>query len=530
MTPEPPVAAAARPIRTLGATAAVLAAVAAFGQAFVVVREVYVAAEAGASADLDALLVAIIAPMLAVSLLSAGTQAALVPSLIEVTQVRGQDAARAHGGVIIGSILGLAILAAIVLSIFTEGAIAVSGPGLGPAARLTAQSFMPVLLPLIVFVPAGMLLSAVCQVHGMFRAISASWVAGPVVALAVTIGLWGSAGVGALAVATTADAVATVVVLVGALTAAGNMPWPGRGIATDEVRRFVRHAAPLTAGSSVLQLNLLTDRAVASMFSTGAVSVLRYGERIIRAPISVLLPAWSTVVYPAIARSGAETDDTAMGRTASEALRFVFAVFMPLSIATMALAPIVVAFAYQRGAFGEAATVATSGVLAGLGPLILLWLVHPILNSAHNARRRGGLLARNAVLNAVLNAILNVAFGSVFGVVGIALSTSVTGWVLTAVLARKLRDLEPDFDLADVTRVAMRALAASLVPGIPLAIVAWVIRPALDLPGQFLVLVAATIAGAAIYLAVARLLGLREPWIVVTAMAKSVRARMRVSA
>jgi putative peptidoglycan lipid II flippase len=364
----------------------------------------------------------------------------------------------------------------------------------------------------------------------MFRAISVSWVAGPVVALAVTIMLWGQAGVGALAAATTADAVATVVVLVGALLLAGQMPWPGRGTEPGELRRFVRHAAPLAAGSSVLQLNLLTDRAVASLLSTGAVSALRFGERIVRTPISVLLPAWSTAVYPTIARTVAGSDEAAMGRTASEALRFVIAAFMPISVATMALAPIIVAFAYQRGAFGEAATIATAGVVAGFAPLILLWLVHPILNSAHNARRRGGLLARNAVLNAASNAILNVIFGSLFGVAGVALSTSVTGWALTAVLARKLRDLEPDFDLGAVWRVTIRSLAASLVPGIPLAVVAWVIRPTLDLPAEFVVLAASAIGGAAVYLGVARLLRLREPWIAVEALTRMARMRLGMAA
>jgi putative peptidoglycan lipid II flippase len=530
MTEDPLAQPDGRSMRVLGATAAALAGVAALGQVFVVLREVYVAAGAGTSSDLDALLVALVVPTIAVSLLSSSTQAALVPALMEVKARRGPEAARALGGLILAAVLAAGIAVAVLVAMFGNATTALSGPGLSAASRATAQSFLPILLPLIVLAPAATLLAATCQVHGMFRAIAASWVAGPVVALAITIGLWGEFRVGALAIATTADAAATAFVLVLALIFAGHLPRPGRGADLKDLSRFVHHAAPLAAASSVLQLNLLTDRAVASLLSTGAVSSLRYGERIVRTPISVLLPAWSTAIYPTIARTAAGPDQAAMGRTASEALRFVFAAFMPLSVATVALAPIIVAFAYQRGAFDEAATVSTAGVVAAFAPLILLWIVHPILNSAHNARRRGGLLARNAFMNAGLNALFNVIFAVLFGVAGVALSTSITGWALTLLLARKLRDLEPDFDLAAVLRVARLSLVASLVPAIPIAFVGWVLRPTLDLGGQFVVLAIATLGGAAAYLTMARLLDLREPWIAAAAIGRMARARLGIAA
>lgn len=520
--PEP----GASPIRTLGATAAGLAALAAFGQAFVVFREIYTAARTGTSADLDALLVALVVPTVAVSILSSSTQAALVPAVVAARAARGRDAGRALAAAVLWSVVGIAVLVAILIWLFSEAAIAISGPGIDAAGRQNARSFVPILLPLVMFAPAGTLLGAVCQVHGMFRAIALSWIGGPVASLMVTIALWDAWGVGALAVATSADAVVTLLILAVALMLRGELPLPRRGIHIDELSGFVKHAAPLAVGSSVLQLNLVADRAVASLLATGAVSALRYGERIVRAPISILLPAWSTTFYPTIARTGVDPDDRALGRTASEALRFVIATFLPLSIAAVALAPMVVALAYQRGAFDEAATIQTAGVLAALAPLILLFLVSPILSGAHNARRRGGLLARNAIVNAISNLVLNLAFGLALGVAGVALSTSVTSWVLAIYLAIKLRDLEPDFDLGAVGRVALRSFVASLVPAIPLAVLAWGLRPQLDVVGLLLVLVLATIGGAGAYLATARILRLREPWIVATAIGKTARARL----
>jgi putative peptidoglycan lipid II flippase len=510
----------------IGARAAGLAVAAAFGQAFVVAREVYVAAQVGTSADLDALLVALIAPMILVGLLSNGTQAALVPALLELNATAGPVAARSMSGLIIVGVSLLGVLAATVIMLLAGPVIAVGGPGLSDASRVVSQSFLPALLPLIVLAPVGTLLAAVCQASGMFREISVSWVAGPVAAMIVTIAIWNQAGVGALALATTADAAATAGVLMAILAVRGRLPWPGREVPPGAIDRFLRHAGPLTAGTSILSLNLLTDRAVASLLSTGAVSALRYGERVIRTPLSVLFPAWSTTVFPAIAQAVSASEQGRMGRTASDALRFVIAVFLPLTLATLALAPVVVAFAFERGAFGQSATADTAGVVAGFAPLILLWLVQPILTAAHNARRRGGLLARIAVLNAVANVVLNVVFGVAFGVAGVALSTSVTGWILVGILAVRLRELEPGFDLGAVLRVGARSLLAGLVPTVPIGVVAWLVRPELDLPGQFLFLAGATVIAGTVYLAMARLLRLTEPWIAVVALATIGRRRL----
>ncbi len=514
-------------IGSVGARAAGLAVAGAFGQGFVVAREVYVAAQVGTSANLDALLVALIAPTIAASLLSGSAQAALVPAMLELNASAGRRAARHLAGWALTGIVAMGTVAAVLIVVLEQPAIAIGGPGLSDASRLVAATFLPALLPLIVFAPLGTLLAGVCQVDGMFRAIAASWVAGPIVALLVTVAAWSRAGVGALALATSMDAVATAVVLVILLVRAGKLPLPGSGVPRDAIVRFVRHAAPLAAGSSVLQLNLLTDRAVASVLSTGAVSALRYGERIIRTPISVLQPAWATTIYPAVAGTVAMAGEGLVGPTVSEALRYVIAIFVPLSVATAALAPVVVAFAFERGAFGVSAAAATAGVVTGFAPLVLLWLVQPILVAAHNARRRGGLLGRVAVLNAALNLLLNIAFGLVLGVAGVALSTSITALLLVTVLSRRLRDLEPDFDLPAVVAVGRRSLVAALVPGIPIAAICWLVRPELDLVGELGFLVASSVLGGAAYLGMCRLLQLSEPWVTVTAVAAIGRRRFR---
>ena len=64
------------------AATAVLSAAGLIGQVFTLIREVFVASQVGVSADLDALLVAQVAPLILASLLSSGTAAAIVPAYL----------------------------------------------------------------------------------------------------------------------------------------------------------------------------------------------------------------------------------------------------------------------------------------------------------------------------------------------------------------------------------------------------------------------------------------------------------------
>ncbi len=60
---------------------------------------------------------------------------------------------------------------------------------------------------------------------------------------------------------------------------------------------------PLTISASVLNFNLLTDRAVATLIAPGAVSALRYAEGVIRIPLAAIGPAWFAAIYPALVRA-----------------------------------------------------------------------------------------------------------------------------------------------------------------------------------------------------------------------------------
>jgi len=508
-------------LRGAARTAVLLTAAGLVGQVFTLVRELFVAAKVGVSQDLDALLIAAVAPLILSSLLASGTTAAIVPSYLALKHERGRPAADQLLGVTLTWTVLIGIAMTIVVVAGAGVAVAIAGPGLDPAAHAAAIGYVPMLAPLLVFAALGGLLASTFQIHERMRSIALAWVAGPLASVIVTIALWNNLGLTALALAMTAQQAFIVLALIAMGLRYRILPpvtlRADRVASTD----FVRHALPLTISASVLQFNLLTDRAVASLIAPGAVSALRYAEGVLRIPMNAIVPAWAAAIYPALVRASFVTRTRSFAEAAAGALRYVTAIFVPLAMATAAMAPLIIEVAYVRGAFDERAAALTSAALVGFAPLLFLTMVSTVLTGAHNARKRGVFLMAMGFLDAFMNAVLNVGFGMWIGVAGVALSTSVTMGVIQIIKAWRLGTIEETFPLGGLLVVSARASVASLVVAAPIALVSWNLPHGMGFAGAIALLIVLSSVGMIGYLIVGKLIGLDEPWIVARTMLRS---------
>jgi putative peptidoglycan lipid II flippase len=509
----------------LGRSAALLTVAASLGQVFGVGRELFVASRVGTSPQLDALLIALVAPTMIAGLLSSGAAAALVPAHAAVAERHGTAAAQRMVGVILTwtTIAGLA--AVLLLTAAAPVVVAIAGPGLSADGRTTAQGFVPLVAPILVLAAVGGLVTAVFQVLGRFRPIAIAWLLGPIASMVATIVLWPALGLTAYAVGLVLNPATTLGVLIVLAARSGDLPRPALRTGQGDMGGFVGHALPLTVSASVLQFNLLADRSIASLIASGAVSALRYGDSIVRLPLNTLGPAWARVVYPSLVSAARAGDHETVGVAAHRAIRYLLAIFVPISVGIAALAPLGVRIVFGRGAFDAQAVTATAAALAGFAGLVGLTMLQGVLVGAHNAQRRAIFLMLMGFLNAILNLVFDVLFGFALGVGGIALSTTFTMAIVLLLMGARLDRADPLFRGRELLSVGLRTLIASLVPAVPAALIAWS-----NLAGSGLGLdIATTLAlgalGAVEYVIVARWLRLDEPWIVARGVAALVRRR-----
>jgi putative peptidoglycan lipid II flippase len=512
-------------LRAVGSSAALLTIATLAGQLFTTGRELFVAGRVGTSGGLDGLLVALVVPTIVSSVLASGTAAAVVPAHAEIARRAGIGAARAFLSAVFVALVVVATAVMAILLALPGLAVAVAGPGLDADGIRSALDAVPLLAPIgILSVAAGML-ATMCQIEGRFRIVALAWLLGPVASLAVTIGLWESAGLAAFALALSAHFAVGCAVLLPYVVATGLLPLPRLPSGHGEIRRFATHALPLTVSAFVNELRLVADRAVTSLLATGSVSALRYGQTLVLAPTQALAPGWTLVVYPALVRESLSDREGGLGEAVEVSCRYVIALFTPIAVGAIALAPIVVDLVYRRGAFDAGAAIATTAVVAGLAPMFVLVLLMSVLAPAHNALRHGGLLLAMGFLGAVLNLVLNLALGQAVGVGGIAASTSITYAILIAILAWRLTADQPAFRPGALGRTAVTAILASLVPALPVGWFAWTRPPSGSIVVDLALIVALSAVGAVGYVLAAGRLGRPEPGQLVGAGWAAIRRR-----
>jgi putative peptidoglycan lipid II flippase len=514
-------------LAAVGRAAVILTGATAGVQVIAIVRELFLAANAGISADLDALLIGLVLPTTISSVLTSGPSTAMVPAYLEARATRGVDTARRLAGTVL-LWLGLAGLGlTLLLELIAGPAVAVAGPGLSATGLDHAAGYLRLFAPIALVASLNGTMYAICQAEQRFAAIAVAIVAGAVVALGTMLLFWGSLGLGAFALGNLLGPAVQLAILTAEAVRRSIMPRPhlvSRGLGLGA---FARHAAPLTMSSAILQVNAVFDRAVASLIGPGAISALRYGDTLVRVPTGAISPAWGAAIYPALVRSTHESDRSTLASTAERSLRYVLAIFMPLAAITLAVAPIGVAIAYGRGAFTADGLSQTSGVVAGFAPLVVVMMLSQTLTGALNARRRGTDLLMAGTINVVVNCTLDVVFGFPLGVAGVALSSSVTAIVVAAFKARRLARVEPGFPVAALMRRVAAACAATLPGALVVGFFAWSGRYPSGVALQLAVLVVATLGVLLAYVPLAARLGIGEPLAIVAGGRVALARRLR---
>ena len=513
-------------LRAVGRSASILTSAALAVQVLGIVRELFIASQVGISSQLDALLIALILPTSLAGLLTSGMVTALVPAYLAARNAGGrEDALRLAGAVLVWVALG-GVALSVALAVFAGLAIALTGPGLSPVNRDSAIGYLQILAPLAFVASVSSILYAVCQAEERFKAIAAATLTGPLATLAIVLLGWGAMGLRSIAVGSVVGSIVSLAILFGLSVRGAVVPRPTlrpRGIG---VRSLISHAAPLTLGAAVLQINVIADRAIASLIAPGAVSALRYAEVLIRTPITAFNPALASAIYPTLVRMAQGRDPGSLANVTDRMLRFVLAGFIPVALLTIAVCPVAVSVAYGRGAFTAADLALTTVVAAGFAPLIVVLVASPVIRLALNARRLGRVLLFGAILNVILNTIFDVALGFWLGVVGVALSSSLATAAVGAYHARRLAKSDPAFTLRPIARSLLLATVASAPGVVSLAALSWSgTFPSGTVPG-LLILVVFGVIGLASYGFVASWMGLEEPRVLIRMIAGRVGHRL----
>jgi putative peptidoglycan lipid II flippase len=205
------------------------------------------------------------------------------------------------------------------------------------------------------------------------------------------------------------------------------------------VSRVLRLMLPAIFGVSVAQINVLINTVLASFLVTGSVSWLYYSDRLMEFPLGVFGIALATVILPSLSRKHAQASTEEFSHLLDWALRWVFVVGVPASIALVILAQPILTTLFYHGAFEERDVVMSGRALTAFSLGLTGFMLIKVLAPGFYARQDTKTPMRIGVVAMGANIVLSLALIYPLAHVGLALAISLAAFVNAGLLFHLLR-------------------------------------------------------------------------------------------
>jgi putative peptidoglycan lipid II flippase len=377
-----------------------------------------------AETDLYYLLVAYFA--FAGSLLTGAFQdSGMVPVLIEV-----EAAVPSRFGEIVGALLGHTLAIAAGVGFVTGGVATTVLVFVSPPSALGFKMVVAMSVG-IVAVAVRAFYAGLLNARGMFRAHPIG--AGIGMALTWTVVYFGRAyGIRIVPVAAVAGDVAAVCLLsilakrALAIRIIPNLSRP------EPVRRIFTLVRLEVVGSLITRINPVIDQLMAGLAGViGGGTLLRYASDVASLPTSILQATLFPVLLSRLAREAAVP--ARFAATTRRTLATVTTLLVAFSALLTVFRTPLCMLLFLHGAMDRTGVAKIAAVLPwallGAAPFGALL----VLARANVARQNSRIMPSMGVLNSVLNAVFNLAFVGTLGLPGIALSTSLTYFIVAVV-------------------------------------------------------------------------------------------------
>ena len=355
------------------------------------VREIVIANLFGATAAVDAFLVATLIPKNIYDLLIGGhVNGAIIPVLSEVVTLKGRDELWRVVSVLLSIMTAILALLVILLEIGAPLVVSVIGAGLDESTKELATTLLRVTSPALIFMGSFAILSGALYALRSFvwPAFATAMFNSAIVIIALGFSpspeyrlLWDGASTAWL---TLRPATGILIVAFGWLM--GSIAYtvlqlPGLRGAKIRFTLNWQHPALRRIGLLYLPVmfSLILDTLVIRLFSynlasqsgEGSIAYMNNGTTLIQFPQGLVATAISIAILPTLSRQAAliskESEDKENSRAFRDTLglgmRLATSLILPATIGLFVLATPIIALIFQHGAFTTADTEVTSQVL-----------------------------------------------------------------------------------------------------------------------------------------------------------------------
>ena len=232
---------------------------------------------------------------------------------------------------------------------------------------------------------------------------------------------------------------------------------------TPELRRFFWALGPAIGISASYQIGALADQIIGSLLPTGGLSAISYADRLYQLPGGVIIIATGSVLLKVMSSRVSRGDERAALYAQNRAASLTLALGAPFVVIFLLIPDLLIAAAFERGAFTAGATHQAAGVLSAYAVGMPALLVDRIVSASFLSRGDTATPMKVTLIGVAVNVALKIALFRPLGAPGLALATAAGLWIKVAgvfTLARRRGWTAPDSRLAATAAATLFAAGA----------------------------------------------------------------------
>lgn len=395
-----------------------------------VAKELLVARRFGTGSTIEAFLVAILIPMLAINVISNSFSIVLIPTYISAREREGKEAAqRLLSGVTVWSLILLALVTMLIVSGARLYLPWIASGFNQKKLDLTLQ-LVYVVSPIIVLAGVANIWGAVLNAGERFALVALAPIVTPAITVAVLLIFRYS--IFALPVGMVIGAGIEMLLLGVALKIRGISLRPRWHGLDAHLRQVGQQFGPRVGANMLRSGTIVVDRSLAATLAPGSVAALNYGNRVVVTLLSVAGVALGSAVTPYYSKMAARHDWAGVQHTLKRYSILLLLVSIPVVIILFTFSVPLVQILFQRGSFRARDTFLVGHVQALYALQIPFYLGNVLVSRLLSSLLATKVIIWAAAINLVLNVALDVLFIRLLGVLGIALATSCASAVTLA--------------------------------------------------------------------------------------------------
>jgi len=451
-------------------SSATVAAMTMLSRVFGFIRDVMIAFYLGAGLQTDAFFVAFKLPNFMRRLFAEGAfNSAFLPMFAGTLKTEGETVALRFASEAYSYLLAVLIVVVALAMLFMPHLMWFLAPGFEDNAEkfsltveLTRISF-----PYLIFISLVCLLGGILNSFGKFAAVAATPILLNVCMILAALLFSDALGAAyALTWSLIVSGIAQFLWLAYFCRRIGALPTFQRPRLTPQVKRLLIIIGPAALGAGVVQINSMVDMMIASLFDD-AVSFLYYAERVYELPLGVIGIAVATALLPALSKHIRGGETALALRDTNQAIMLVMFFGLPAAGALITIADPIVRVLFEHGEFNDADRLAVYPALVafscGLPAFLLIKIFAASFFAAQNTKTPVIIASVAVTVNIVGNLILMQFFQHV----GLAMATTLAGWlnaITLGVCLRKRGMLRVDRDLQHfLFKISLSTLAMMVV-------------------------------------------------------------------